>query len=114
MFAFQGTEVYLKSKFFYLECKKILSQIKADKTVADQLRRASLSIPLNIAEGSGKFSNPDRKNFYIVARASLFESVAILDILHEEELITEFEFKSIESTGEEISKMLYRMIKNLE
>jgi four helix bundle protein len=114
MFAFQGTEVFSKAKFFYLDCKKLLQKIQHEKVVCDQLKRAALSIPLNIAEGSGKFTNPDRKNFFIIARASLFESVAILDIMCLEGKITSDEFKSIESSGEEISKMLYRMIKNLE
>jgi len=114
MFAFQGTDVYKKAKYLHLECKKIILRVSTEKSVSDQLRRASFSIPLNIAEGSGKFSNPDRRNFFIIARASIFECVAILDILHEEGKISEEEFESIESVFDETSRMLYTMIKNLE
>ena len=114
MFAFQGTDVYQKSKFFHLECKKIILRDGNEKTVANQLRRASFSIPLNIAEGSGKFSNPDRRNFFIIARASVFECVAILDIIHDEKKISDSEFHTLESICDEISRMLYKMIKNLE
>ena len=47
--------------------------------MADQLRRASLSIPLNIAEGSGKNSGPDQRRFYAMARGSAMECAAIID-----------------------------------
>ena len=48
-------------------------------TIAEQLRRASLSIPLNIAEGSGKTSGPDQRRFYSIARGSAMECAAIID-----------------------------------
>ena len=82
--------------------------------VVDQLNRASLSIVLNIAEGSGKFSNADRKKFFIIARASIFECIAILDILHDENKIDELEFKSQLVNGDEISRILFTMINNLK
>ena len=47
--------------------------------LADQLRRASLSIPLNIAEGAGKLTEADKARFYAIARGSAMESAAILD-----------------------------------
>jgi four helix bundle protein len=47
--------------------------------MADQLRRTSLSIPLNIAEGSGKRTGPDQRRFYAMARGSAMECAAIID-----------------------------------
>jgi four helix bundle protein len=47
--------------------------------MADQLRRASLSIPLNIAEGSGKSTGPDQRRFYAIARGSAIQCAAIID-----------------------------------
>ena len=47
--------------------------------LSDQLKRASLSIPLNIAEGNGKFNQSDRHKFFKIARGSANECGAILD-----------------------------------
>ena len=49
--------------------------------LSDQLKRASLSIPLNIAEGSGKVTAKDKSRFYQIARGSATECGAILDSL---------------------------------
>ncbi|MBL7914566.1 MAG: four helix bundle protein [Bacteroidia bacterium] len=97
-----------------MECKKIIQSIPNDKMVVDQLNRASLSIILNIAEGSGKFSNADRKKFFIIARASIFECVAILDILHDENKIDTSLFKNQLVISDQISRILFTMIQNLK
>ena len=49
--------------------------------MADQLDRASTSIPLNIAEGNEKFTRPDRCRYFDNARRSALESAAALDVL---------------------------------
>ncbi|TVP75918.1 MAG: four helix bundle protein [Puniceicoccaceae bacterium] len=46
-----------------------------------QLDRASTSIPLNIAEGNGKFSSRDRCRFFDISRGSALECAAVLDVL---------------------------------
>lgn len=113
MFDFQKLEVYKKAKVFHISCKKLIFEKKLDGYVRDQLGRASFSVPLNIAEGSGKFSKADRKNYFTTARASVFECVAILDILTDEERITKTEFEVHQLNADELSRILYAMIKNL-
>ena len=90
MFAYENLEVYRKA---YSLNQKIYRFLKENKSIPryakDQLGRASLSIILNIAEGSAKFSSRDRKNFFITARGSVFECSSIVKFLHEEGEIAE-------------------------
>src|SRR5678816_1724380 len=48
--------------------------------LADQFTRASMSVVLNIAEGAGKLSKPDKRRYYLTARGSATESAALLDV----------------------------------
>lgn len=113
MFEFQNLEIYKKSKAFHLDCKSLIVANKLDNYVKDQLARASFSIVLNIAEGSGKFSKPDRRNYFTTARASVFECVAILDILNDTAIINQDIFEHHLTKADELSRILYTMIKNL-
>jgi four helix bundle protein len=113
MFDFEKLEIYKKAKLFNSEIRQFIKLTKLDPTTKDQLRRASFSIVLNIAEGSGRFSKPDRKNFYVISRSSIFECIAILDVLKDEEVMPKEEYQKFYQDAEEISKMLYAMIKNL-
>jgi four helix bundle protein len=112
MFPFQNLVVYQKSKTFHITCKSILKNTKVEKYVNDQLGRASYSIVLNIAEGSAKTSVKDRRN-YFTARGSVFECVAALDLLKEELLIEDEPYVAILALADELSRLLYTMIKNL-
>ena len=113
MFDFQKLDVYKKSKTFHLECKKIILNSNLDRYVKDQFGRASFSIILNIAEGSAKISKPDRMNYFATSRGSVFECVAILDILSEQGIIDEVELEKLMLKADELSRILFAMIKNL-
>ena len=114
MFDFQKLTVYKKSNQFHTDCKKLIERVEIKKHVSNQLARASYSIPLNIAEGSGKFSHPDRRRYFIIARASIFECVAILEILEAEGKISSEEFAQLADICDQLSRMLFRMISNLQ
>lgn len=53
----------------------------------DQLARASSSIALNVAEGCGRFSAAEKAHFYLIARGSAMECVALMDLLLARELV---------------------------
>ena len=54
---------------------------KGQRNLRDQLERASLSIVLNIAEGAGRCTPPERRRHFIIALGSVYECAAILDVL---------------------------------
>ncbi len=97
--------------------KEVYAFLRSSKTIdsvsKNQLRRASLSIMLNIAEGSNRFSKPDRRNFFVISRGSAFECVAVFDFLKDETILLEEEFKSFYCKADELARMLFTMIRNL-
>ncbi|WP_027418610.1 four helix bundle protein [Crocinitomix catalasitica] len=113
MFDFEKLTVYAKAKDFNKKVNNFLKSNNLDRTTNDQLRRASFSIMLNIAEGSGRFTKPDKRNFYVISRGSTFECVAIFDYLKDIETLNEQEFKDFYNDLDELSRMLFAMIKTL-
>jgi four helix bundle protein len=113
MFDFEKLDIYRKAKVFNSSIRKLIRSRKFDRNTIDQLYRASFSIVLNIAEGSGRFSKRDRRNFFVIARSSVFECVAILDVLRDEGIILADAYLDHYNQAEEISKILFAMIRNL-
>ncbi len=115
MFGFEKLQVYQKAREFNLEIRRdVLSNEKLDRVSRDQLRRAAMSIMLNIAEGTSRFSNADERNFYVIARGSVFECVSILDLLCAEQTISVDQQKHFYSKAEEVSKILFKLISDLK
>jgi len=71
-----------------------------------QIDKASTSIPLNIAEGTGKFSNKDKYHYYDIARGSALECAACLDVLLKRKKISE-------ELNEEGKKILFEIVSML-
>jgi four helix bundle protein len=93
--------------------RKLIEENDFERATNDQLRRASLSIMLNIAEGSSRFTNPDRRHFMIIARGSVFECAALLEFLQENHGLETKRFESEFNRLDEISRMLFSLIKKL-
>ena len=111
MFDFENLNVYKKSRELNKEVLGFLRENKRiDSYLRDQLRRASISIVINIAEGSGKFSKPDKRNFYTIARGSVYECVSLFEIISEENQVTKDRLQYFYQKFEIISKMLLGLI----
>ena len=86
-FDHEKLHVYQEAIRFVAWAGGILDSIPKTLAVHSQLDRAATSIPLNIAEGNGKFTAPDRCRFFDIARGSALECAACLDVLLVKKLI---------------------------
>ena len=82
--------------------------------LTSQLRRASTSVPLNIAEGWGRCSNKSFANFLKIARGSLFEVETILEICFRLDYINNETINTLRNEIEQIGKMINSFIKKLD
>jgi four helix bundle protein len=79
-FEHERLDVYKASIELLALAEQIAGELPRGRSyLADQLRRAALSIPLNIAEGAGEFAPADKARFYRFARRSATECAAIFD-----------------------------------
>jgi four helix bundle protein len=82
MLSFQKLDVYRCSIDFLALTVRISSDVpRGNAALLDQLRRASSSIPLNIAEAAGRTGSADAARTYAIARGSAMECAAALDAL---------------------------------
>jgi four helix bundle protein len=79
--------------------------------VKDQLDRASTSIPLNIAEGNGKYTSKDRCRFFDTAHGSALECAAGLDVLVARAKLAADEIRPGKERLRRIVRMLVGLIK---
>src|SRR5438876_10699717 len=80
-FDHERLDVYQEAIAFCGWVEDLLSEVTVKASAKDQLDRASTSIPLNVAEDNGKFSNADRARFLEIARGSALECAACIEVL---------------------------------
>jgi len=111
MFDFQNLTVYQQAKTLNKEVFKFIQAHKqVDPYMCNQLRRAGISMVLNIAEGSGKFTKADKRNFYFIARGSVYECVAVFEMIKDEYNLDQVIFDKFYGKFESVSKMLLGLI----
>jgi len=80
-FMFENLEVYQKAVSFAAEIAGVTESFpRGYYFLTDQLNRAALSIATNLAEGNGRFTKADRKNFFTISRGSAQECVPLLRV----------------------------------
>jgi four helix bundle protein len=115
MFDFEKLEVYQIARVLN---RKVLTHLYSNKNldpfIKEQWKRATLSIVLNLAEGTGRMTNADKKHFYTISRGSVFECVALLETVHDLEYIDIEKFKDFYAGYEQVSKMLLAMFRSFD
>jgi four helix bundle protein len=113
LFDHEKLTVYQSSITFIMWSTELLSQVKTKAAVKVQLDRASTSIPLNIAEGNGRFAIRDRCRYLDFARGSALECAACLDVLVAKQLAKDVATLLGKEQLVEIVSMLMGLIKSL-
>jgi four helix bundle protein len=114
-FLFENLTVYQKAITFSVAVSKLTDTFpRGNYYLADQLNRASLSIPANLAEGNGRWHPNDRRQFFWIARGSALECVPIIEVGFQKGLITGEAYKQFRNDLDEIGKMITGLIKGMD
>jgi four helix bundle protein len=107
--SFTDFTVYQNSLKLVRDVNSLCANIKGREYgfLKDQIRRASTSIVLNIAEGSGRWGKKEKMNFYRTSQASANECQAAIDIFYEYGLI---EFKRAEGIKELLRHIINELL----
>lgn len=115
-FSFRQLTVYQHSRAFVKEVYNLIDKFPPNERFAlcDQLRRAVISVPSNIAEGLSRSSVKEQIHFIEIAYASLMEVLCQMEISVDLGYISKEEFLKIESNIERIAKLLSGLRKALK
>jgi four helix bundle protein len=113
MFDFEKLEVYQVIKNHNIKVQKyILSKPEIDEEFLIRWKNASLKILLNLAEATGRMSDAEKRECLTLSRGSVFESVAIIDLLKGMGQISDELYKEFYDGYEQASKMLLGMYRS--
>lgn len=107
-FYFRRLDVYRNAKQLSRFIYELLRKYPAEERFAlcSQLRRAVTSIPINIAEGFGRFSSKEKAHFIEIAFGSVTEVLCEIELSLDEGYISQEEFKQVEERLSVIGKQL--------
>lgn len=108
LFRFLEWEVYKEAQAAFTEVVKIVRELPADLryTLGSQIIRSSLSVILNIAEGSGRVTDKEMSRFFDISIGSINETIAALDSLLRLNYISEKRFNDLFEKYKSISRQL--------
>ena len=110
-FSYRKLDAYQKAKEFVIYVYALLKQFPKEEQYAlcDQLRRAAISIPSNIAEGMGRMSVKEQIHFIEIAFGSLNETMCQIELAHELNYISHDQLITSEEHVRELTRMLSRL-----
>lgn len=108
MFRFEKLDVWQKAIVFADSIYSMTARFPNDERfgLTNQMRRASVSVSSNIAEGSGRSTNPDFARFVEIAYASLMEVVSQSHIARRQKFFNDEQFNAVITQADELARML--------
>jgi len=114
-FLFENLDVYQKSLDFSERVMTLTESFpRGYYFLVDQLNRAALAIATNLAEGNGRFTNRDRTNFFVIARASAQECVPLLELARRKGFVQDAAHADLRERIEIIAKMTSGLISGMD
>lgn len=105
---YKELECYIQAKMLRIYISALAKKFPANEKflLTSQVIDSSRSITRNIAEGYGRFTYADTRNFFIIARGSVTETMDHLSVAFDEKYISEIELKE----GEEKCELVFKLI----
>ena len=112
---FKNLNVWKKSRELVKEVYLLIAKFPADERygLSSQIKRCSVSIPSNIAEGSGRSSDLDFCRFLKISLGSSYELETQVILALDLQLLNEQQFEIVSKNISEVQKMLHGLIKSL-
>ena len=108
-FACEKLEVWNKAIEFTVKVIDIVYDINTDRKhyrLFEQIEASSASVPMNIAEGKGRFSKKEFIHYLYISRGSLYETMTLLEIFRRKKWIQDHAYSQFEELGVEIASMI--------
>ena len=116
-FGFKELIVWKKAIEFAFHVINRIDLIKSERKhyrILEQTEAAATSIAANIAEGKGRFSKKEFKQFLYIARGSIYETITFLSIMKELNWLSAEDINGLEKEGLALNKMLNSLINTLK
>lgn len=113
-FDFEKLKVYQKSLDFIDKIFELYKKMSQDYKIAigSNLVRAGLSIANNLAEGNGKISAKEKVRYFRTSLDSARECISVFNVLKRQNLISDNAYLELRDDGQEITNMLFALIKS--
>jgi four helix bundle protein len=114
IFIFEELEVWQRAIEYVDLIIDVVENLQSPRNhfrLVEQLEAAAASVPMNIAEGKGRFSKKEFVYFLYISRGSLFETITLLKIFERRGWIEEVQAQLLYEKAGEIGKMLNNLIK---
>ena len=115
-FAFKELLVWQKALFFANDVIDVTEKLNSSRKhyrLIDQIEAASASVAQNIAEGKGRYSKKEFRQFLFYSRGSLYETITILNIFYLRNWISKEKLEDMEAQASEIAKMINGLVKSI-
>ena len=116
-FGFKELIVWRRAIYFAKHVIILIDKIESDRKhyrIIEQTEAAATSVAANIAEGKGRFSRKEFKQYLYIARGSIYESITFLTVMKELNWVSSEEVDTLESEALALNKMLNSLINKLK